>query len=281
MKFFSAKTQGRKERPSTGNQEPVLFPRTGFYASRRGELWAGVRAVLPILLGVVPFGMIYGALAVSGGIPFWPALGMSSIVFAGSAQFIAVTLISGGTPAAIIVLTTFIVNLRHALYGAAVAPHMRRLSAGWKTLLAYLLTDEAFAVVITRYGREDESPNKHWFFLGAAFTLWSTWQTTTLLGILLGARIPAAWGLDFILPISFIGLVAPPLKTRPAVASAAVAALVAVAAAGLPYKLGLMAAAAAGIAVGLALEGNLRARRDVDQDEAAMVGAPVGEQPEP
>jgi 4-azaleucine resistance transporter AzlC len=256
--------------------------------SPRGAFWAGAQAELPILIGVMPFGMIYGALAVSNGIPFWPALGMSSIVFAGSAQFIAVSLIAQGTPFVLIVLTTFIVNLRHALYGAALAPHLRRFGGGWKALLAYLLTDEAFAVVIVHYSQEKESQNKHWYFLGAALALWSTWQTTTLIGILLGARIPPSWGLDFILPISFIALVVPPLKTRPAVASAAVAALVAVVAAGLPYQLGLMAAAAAGILMGLALEGNLRARVVVDghglepeEDETRLIGTPFGRRPEP
>jgi 4-azaleucine resistance transporter AzlC len=232
------------------------------------EFWAGVRAVLPILLGVAPFGMIYGALVTAAGIPFWPALGMSSIVLAGSAQFIAAALLAAGTPFVVIVLTTFVVNLRHALYSAAVAPHFQRLNRAWKALLAYLLTDEAFAVGITRYNRPDDSPDKHWFLLGAGLGLWTTWQITTVLGILLGERIPPEWGLDFVLPISFIGLVVPPLKDRPGIAAAAVASLVAVAAAGLPYKLGLVAAAAAGIAVGLGLEelGRRRERTLVSAD---------------
>jgi len=220
----------------------------------RSEFWHGVRAELPILLGVIPFGMIYGALATSEGIPFLPALGMSSIVFAGSAQFIGATLIGDTAPFIVIVLTTFVVNLRHALYSASLAPHLKHLSRAWKFLLSYLLTDEAFAVAITRYDRQDQSMHRHWFFLGAALALWVTWQATTLFGILLGARIPPGWGLDFIVPISFIALVVPPLKERPAIASAVVASFVALAAADLPYKLGLILAAVAGIAAGLALE---------------------------
>lgn len=250
--------------------------------SPRAEFWAGVRAELPILLGVIPFGLIYGALATSAGLPFLPALGMSSIVFAGSAQFIGVALIGDGTPFLVIVLTTFVVNLRHALYSATLAPHLRGDSPGgqsvsraWKFLLAYLLTDEAFAVVITHYrqdavttpavaadeanaGTASHTSHKHWFFLGAGLILWVTWQVTTLLGIMFGARVPPAWGLDFVVPVSFIALVVPALKERPAVASAVAASLAALAAADLPYKLGLIVAAIVGIAVGLGLEGARR-----------------------
>jgi 4-azaleucine resistance transporter AzlC len=242
---------------------------TATTVSRRAEFLAGARAELPILFGVIPFGMIYGALAISAGMPFGPALGMSSIVFAGSAQFIGATLIGEAAPFAVITLTTFVVNLRHALYSAALAPDLKHLSQAWKVGLSYLLTDEAFAIVITRYqgkpGGEATpaaSDHRHWFYLGAALALWITWQTTTLLGILLGERIPASWGLDFIVPISFIGLVVPPLKGRPALAAAAVASLVAVAANDLPYKLGLMAAAVIGIVVGLGLELRGGARRE-------------------
>lgn len=226
-----------------------------------------MRAELPILLGVIPFGMIYGALATSAGLPFLPALGMSSLVFAGSAQLIGAALIGDGTPFLVIVLTTFVVNLRHALYSATLAPHLSsrgdtrrrpRLGRAWKFLLAYLLTDEAFAVVITRYNKADDTPQKHWFFLGAGLILWVTWHVTTVLGILVGARLPPAWGLDFVVPVSFIALVVPALKERPAVATAVAASLVALAAADLPYKLGLIVAAIVGIAVGLGLEGTGR-----------------------
>ena len=147
--------------------------------SPRSEFLAGVRAELPILLGVIPFGLIYGALAVNAGLPAGVSLGMSFIVFAGSAQFVGAQLIAGGAPALIIVLTTFVVNLRHMLYSASVAPHAQRLSPPWKWLLAYLLTDEAYAVVITHYNENSEAAHKHWFFLGAGLTLWAAWQAST------------------------------------------------------------------------------------------------------
>lgn len=242
--------------------------------SSRSEFLSGVKALLPILLGVIPFGMIYGVLALGAGLPAGVALAMSSIVFAGSAQFVGAQLIATGTPGVVIVLTTFIVNLRHMLYGASVAPHLKHLHPLWRWLLAYLLTDEAYAVTITHYNQQEASPSpsasKHWYFLGAGLALWSTWQASTVAGIFLGAQVPASWALDFTLTLTFIALVVPALNDRPSVAAALSAGVVAVLAADLPLKLGLMAAALTGILVGLRLErtssGALRPSRPLSLD---------------
>ena len=226
--------------------------------SPRSEFLSGAKAELPILLGVLPFGMIYGVLALGAGLPAESAQAMSSIVFAGSSQFVATQLFRSGTPGLIIVLTTFIVNLRHALYSASVAPHIKPLDAKWKGLLAYLLTDEAYAVAITRYNQTRSAPeaatHRHWYFLGAGTVLWLTWQTSTAAGILLGTQIPASWSLDFTLALTFIALVVPALHDRPSIAAALAAGGVAVLAAGWPYKLGLMAAALIGIVMGMLAE---------------------------
>ncbi len=239
--------------------------------SRRSEFISGVKAELPITLGVIPFGMIYGVLALGAGLPASAAQAMSSIVFAGSAQFVAAQLFGSGAPGLVIVLTAFVVNLRHVLYSASVAPHLKHLDSKWKCLLAYLLTDEAYAVVITRYNRDATSsitpPARHWYFLGAGLTLWATWQASTAVGILLGAQIPSSWSLDFTLALTFIALVVPALDDRPSVAAALSAGVVAVWAAGLPYKLGLVLAAVIGIAIGLALE----TRQTAKSERRAMV----------
>ena len=219
------------------------------------EFWLGVRDELPILLGVVPFGMIYGILALSAGLSPFDAQAMSSVVFAGSAQFMTAKLISATTPGLIVILTGFVINLRHALYSASLAPYTKHLPLAWKATLAYLLTDEAFAVSIIHYQREGEVTHKHWHLLGAGLTLWSCWQISTGFGIFLGAQIPAAWGLDFALPLIFIALVVPNLKDRPAVITAGVASLAALLFFGLPLKLGLLASAFVAIAAGLWSDG--------------------------
>lgn len=221
----------------------------------RDEFLAGVRAELPILMGVLPFGLIFGALAVAAGLPALLAQSMSAVIFAGSAQFIAAELIAGGASALVLLTTTFIVNLRHLLYSASLAAYARHLPLRWKLLLAYLLTDEAYAPTIIHYNESDSPPAiRHWFFLGAGLTLWISWQVSTAVGIFLGARIPASWSLDFALALTFIGLIAPTLRDRPRVGAALSAGVVAVLAAAWPYKLGLMAAALVGILVGVALE---------------------------
>jgi 4-azaleucine resistance transporter AzlC len=221
---------------------------------RRSLLWAGIRAESPILVGVFPFGMIYGALAREAGLSPLAAQAMSSIVFAGSSQFVAARLIREAAPGLVIVLTIAVVNLRHMLYSASVAEYVRDLPLRWKVLLSYLLTDEAYAATIVHYEAEGAGPAGHWFFLGAGLALWSTWQASTALGILVGARVPPSWRLEFALPLTFIAMVTPVLRDFPIVAAALTAGVTALLAFGLPYKLGLIAAAFAGIAVGTALE---------------------------
>lgn len=219
------------------------------------NFWAGVRAEIPLLIGVFPFGMIYGALALNAGLSPAAAQGMSSIVFAGSAQFITTQLVHELAPGFVIVLTIAVVNLRHMLYSASLAPYLASLSTWWKALLSYLLTDEAYAPTILHYEKEGITPHAHWFLLGAGISLWIDWQISTALGIFLGAAIPESWSLDFALPLTFIAMLVPVLKHRPAIAAALSAGVVAMIAFPLPYKLGLILAALVGIIVGTLLEG--------------------------
>jgi len=215
------------------------------------EFLFGVRAELPILVGVVPFGMIYGILALSAGVDAAAAQAMSAIVFAGSAQFMTVQLAGIGAPAAVMIITGFVINLRHALYSASVAPYVRHLNPAWKSALAYLLTDEAYAVAITHYQQEGELRHRHWYFLGAGLALWTSWQISTAVGVFLGTQVPASWGLEFTLALTFIALVVPQIKDRPSLLAALTAGLVAVLAAGFPYRLSLLTAGLVGIVVGL------------------------------
>lgn len=228
----------------------------------RSELIAGIKAEIPITLGVLPFGLIYGVLAIAAGIPPLLAIGMSSIVFAGSAQFIGAQLIGASTPGLIIWLTTFIVNLRHLLYSTSLAPHTTHLSRPWKWFLAYLLTDEAYVVTALHY--QDETiplRHKHWFWIGSGLTLWVTWQLSTAAGVFFGTQLPASWSLDFTLALTFIGMVVPLCQERPNLAAALTAGLVAILTFSWPYRLGLMAAALAGIAAGVIIENQQHSRR--------------------
>jgi len=218
------------------------------------NFWAGVRAEIPLVIGGFPFGMIYGALAINAGLPTSAVQMMSSLVFAGSAQFITTELVRESAPGLVILLTIAVVNLRHMLYSASLAPYLASLSTRWKVLLSYLLTDEAYAPTVIHYEKEGATPFGHFFLLGAGLTLWIDWQISTALGIFLGAAIPESWSLDFALPLTFIAMVVPVLKERPAIAAAVSAGVVALFAHTLPYQLGLIVAALVGIIVGTLLE---------------------------
>ncbi len=220
----------------------------------------GVRAEVPLLIGVFPFGMIYGALALNAGLSTSAAQLMSSIVFAGSSQFVTAQLVHDAAPGFVIILTIAVVNLRHMLYSASLAPYLKDLSLRWKVLLSYLLTDEAYAPSIIKYEKDGAQPFSHWFLFGAGFSLWFNWQVSTALGIFLGTAIPKEWPLDFALPLTFIAMVVPILKNRPMIASALSAGLVALLAYSLPYKLGIILAALTGIIVGTILEGKKSVR---------------------
>ncbi len=219
--------------------------------SARAQFFSGLRDTFPLLIGAAPFGIIYGVLAIGAGIPVILAQAISLIVFAGSAQFIAAQLIGAGASGLVIVLTTFIINLRHALYSASMAPYVKELPRAWKWVLSYLLTDEAFAVAIAHYRENSGERNRHWYFFGAGVALWGTWQASTAVGIFLGTEIPREWSLDFTLALSFIALLVPVLRSRADVITALVGGMVAVAAFGLPYKLGLILAAFCGISAGM------------------------------
>lgn len=222
---------------------------------KRSEFRAGVRDTFPLLVGAFPFGIIFGAVAVTSGLTPAAAAAMSAFVFAGSAQFIAAGLVAGGAGLAVIVLTTFVVNLRHMLYSATLAPHLARLPRRWLLPLGFWLTDESF-VVAARHYEEHDTQEKHWYLLGSEIAMYLTWQLVTWLGIVAGSAIPdpANWGLDFALVVTFIGMLIPMIKNRPTLAAVLVAGAAAMLANGLPNQFGLLLAALLGIAAGVVLE---------------------------
>lgn len=226
--------------------------------TRRSEFIDGAKATIPLIVGAIPFGIIFGALAITSGISPAGAVAMSALVFAGSSQFIATGLIAGSANPLVIILTTFVVNLRHALYSATLAPHMKHLPQRWLLPLGFWLTDETFVVAINRYNQRDDSPHKHWYYFGSALSMYANWQVCTWIGILAVSAIDqeqlASLGLDFAMIVTFIGMLVPMLKGRPVLAAVIVASLTAVIANPLPHKLGLILAALAGVVAGVIAE---------------------------
>ena len=221
----------------------------------------GARDTLPLAIGTTPFAIIFGTLAVAAGFPPLAAVAMSAIVFAGSAQFISISLIGGGAALPVIWLTTLVINLRHALYSATLQPVARDWPLPWRVLCAFWLTDECFAVLERRLqttGEADALP----YYLGSSLFFYFNWLTWTAVGALLGHKLPglAGLGLDFAMIATFAAMVAPQLRAPTPIAVAITAGSIAWLAHGLPYKLGLMLAALAGVLAGVMLDYRQRRR---------------------
>src|SRR5690606_21857432 len=148
-----------------------------------------------ILLGVAPFALIVGVLMVAS-LSFNDALLMSVLVYAGSVQLVAMQLLSANTPVVMIILTTLVVNLRFLMYSASLEPHLRARSWRAKLAGAYLMTDQSYAVSISRFQQQPDTPYKYWYYLGSGLMMWLTWQLGTVIGMLLGSQLPASWQLD-------------------------------------------------------------------------------------
>ncbi len=214
---------------------------------------AGARDSIPILLGVVPFATICGVAAVSVGLTPFESIGMNLIVFAGASQLAVLQLMSAGSPWIIMVLTAWIINVRFTMYSAAIAPYLQKEPLFRKAPFAYILSDQAFGVTMSRFSNQVPS-NPAWYFYGSAAIIWATWIVSATVGTLLGTLIPESWGLDFAFPLSFMALMFAALKDRPAVLAALVGGLSAIIAKGLPYNLGLVLAALLGISAGMLAE---------------------------
>jgi 4-azaleucine resistance transporter AzlC len=215
----------------------------------------GALETLPLVVAAVPFGIVFGALAHSNGLEFAVVLGMSTIVFAGASQFIAVTLLATATALPVIVLTVFIVNLRQMLYSANLMHQAAHWPQRWRAVLAFWLTDETFAAVSDRLNHHPDAAGLRWFYLGSALFMYSFWQVSTVLGYTLGEQIPglADWGLDVAMIVAFVGIVVPALKSRADWVCAATALLAALMTYDWPHQIGLLFSSLLAIAVGLML----------------------------
>jgi 4-azaleucine resistance transporter AzlC len=223
-------------------------------SSPRSEFIAGVKALAPLLLSVIPSSLITSAAAIGAGLPISIAWPMSFIIFAGPAQLIIAQLVTADMPAWVIVLMGAIINIRLMLYSLSMSPYLKHLSSQWKAVLAYLLTDPAYAVSIVRFTQGEASPHRHWFLFGAGLALWATWQLGTSAGILLGLQLPANIPLDFTIPLTFIALVMAGIKDRATATAVVVSGIVVMLTLALPLRLNLVAATLMGILMGLWME---------------------------
>lgn len=224
----------------------------------RTEFQAGLRASLPLLMAVGPSGLVTGVAMAAGGIPPLEAMAMSLLVYAGASMLAATQLLVEGSPVLVAVLAAFVVNLRLLMYSASLRPHFAGAPLGQRLFLSYALVDNPYAVFIQRYTAHPGATGKFDFFLGLSIPIWICWQGMVAVGLAVGAQLPAAWKLDFAIPLAFIAMSVPYIRGAPMAAAAASAGATAVLAHGLPLRLGLALAAAAGICFGVLFEILLR-----------------------
>jgi len=234
---------------------------TAPHNSVKNIFWRGFRDGLPFVLVVMPFGTLFGVAATEAGMNILQVMSFSVLVIAGAAQFSALTLLLENAPVIIILLTSLAVNLRMAMYSAALVPHFGKLRTGLKLVISYFLVDQSYALGIREYEERPDQPidNKVAYFFGIMLIMAPFWYLATYLGAALGASIPDAFSLDFAVPICFIALIAPLLRTIPHIITAIVSVVAALSLAWIPYSLGLIIAAIMAMMAGAYAELKLKA----------------------
>lgn len=222
---------------------------------------AGVRDGIPTLFGIGAWGLVVGIAMVKTGLTVAQALAMTLVVFAGSAQLASLPLIAAHAPVSVIFATALVVNLRFVIFSALLAPHFAGLSWRRRFMLGYFSGDMTVALFMQRYPNEAPEPGKLSYLKGLLVPNWAAWQVGSIAGIFLGSAVPPAWGLGFAGTLAIICITVPMVMTRPALCGVLVAGAVAVLGAGLPYKLGLLAAVLLGMLTAMAVEGYMGNKR--------------------
>ncbi len=218
--------------------------------SAQSDFTEGVRDVSPLLLGYLPFGLITGVTAVGIGMSSLEAVAMSTLMFSGAAQLAAIELMAQPAPVAVIVFTALLINLRFSMFSAAIAPHMQALSHPWKFVSGFLLSTPSF-VLSTAMFETDQSVSRRWYYLGTGLPIWIVWVLSTIVGVVIGARVPPELQLDFVIPLVFIVLLFKLLDGNAMWVAAVVAGILSLFGELAPFNLGLIFASLSGMAAGL------------------------------
>jgi predicted branched-subunit amino acid permease len=210
-------------------------------------------------------------MAVQMGMSPGTSIGMTLLFYSGSAQMVALQLLHTGALPVTIVVTALIINLRFIMYSASLAPYVHHLPRRWTWPMAYLLSDQSYALCVLKFASGELGRFAHHFYAGTAISMWLAWQLSVVAGIYLGASIPQSWSLGFAIPLSFLALLIPGLRSMPSLGAALVGGVLAVLAINLPYNLGLVTASIGGVIAGLVIE-SLRKPRVHDASVSGAEG---------
>jgi predicted branched-subunit amino acid permease len=210
-------------------------------------------------------------MAVQMGMSPSTSIGMTLLFYSGSAQMVALQLLHTGALPVTIVVTALIINLRFIMYSASLAPYVHHLPRRWTWPMAYLLSDQSYALCVLKFASGELGRFAHHFYAGTAISMWLAWQLSVVAGIYLGASIPQSWSLGFAIPLSFLALLIPGLRSMASLGAALVGGVLAVLAINLPYNLGLVTASIGGVIAGLVIE-SLRKPRVHDASVSGAEG---------
>jgi len=216
----------------------------------RDAFVAGVRDVAPVVAGIIPFALVAGAAAVDAGLGVEGAVALSTLLFAGASQLATIDLFVRDAPTLVVLATVVIINLRMAMYSAALSPVLAYAPARQRVGAAYLLVDQVFALTVGRDTVQRGAPHALAYYLGTGTLLWLNWQVMTVIGALVGTSIPDWLPLSATIPLVFLALLVPAMSDRPTVVAGVVSGVVATLGAGLPANAGLLVGAFSGIAAG-------------------------------
>jgi predicted branched-subunit amino acid permease len=222
----------------------------------KSAYWAGVRDGVPFIFVAAPFALLFGVIATDAGLTVGQAMGFSVLVIAGASQFAAVQMITENAGIAFVLLAALAVNLRMAMYSASLVPYLGAAPMWQRALISYLNFDQTYITSIARYEARPEMtvPERALYFLGVATPLTPMWMIMSLVGVLAGTAIPEAWALDFIMPIMFLAMVAPMMKSLAHVAAAMASIIVALLLVDMPSGTGLLVAAGVAMLTGAVVE---------------------------
>lgn len=225
-------------------------------ATSKSYFWKGFRDGTPFVFVAVPFGLLFGVFATEAGLDIVQTIAFSATVFAGAAQFTALQLLQDQTPTIIVLISALAVNLRVAMYSASLTPYLGAAPLWQRACAAYLIVDQSYACSIVRFEKEPDLtiPQRMAYFFGSVTPITPLWILATIIGAVLGAQIPESWALGFALPITFLAMVGPMMRTLAHVIAALVAIVVALLTVGVPYNLGLLIAGMAGMMAGAQAE---------------------------
>jgi predicted branched-subunit amino acid permease len=238
-------------RPVAGAARPEMTAGVTAVA-RRADVLAGIRAMLPWLIGLVPFGLMVGMTAAANGLTPWFGLATGLTIYSGSAQVTAIELVGDGAAAGVVVASVLAINVRLIIYGSAMAPRWRGTKRWFRVLAAYLLVDPSYAEGDRRYRTRPDGG--HRFYLGAAITLWVAWQLAILVGAGMGGVVPSSTRLEHVVPLFLLAKLVTAVRTRAGLAAAIAGAIGGLLATGLPMRSGLLVAIAAGVGAGVVVQ---------------------------